>query len=303
MEDKLTRIGIFYDGNYFYNVSNYYYFNHSRRARISIEGLHRFIRWQVAESEGTDERYCQVVDAHYFRGRLSASEAQDRQLLYGERVFDDVLMRAGVTTHYLPLSGLGGKRIDVWFALEAFELAMHKRYTVSVLVTGDGDYVPLVRKLNTLGTRVMLLGWDFAYIGQDGKERTTRTSQELIEEVTYPIQMSGIIDDRAHRNDLIINNLFFIPRQEQISARTEVDTKTSVPEPEQGRVRWFDTEKGYVFLLRPNGDDLFLHHSAFDGDASVLKQDDEVEYVIGLRDDDGRPIARNVRLLKENRTG
>lgn len=133
MEDRLTRIGIFYDGNYFSHVSNYYLYNHERRARISIEGLHRFVRRQVAESEGTDERYCQVVDAHYFRGRLSASEAQERDSLYGERLFDEVLMRAGVTTHYMPLSNSGEKGIDVWFALEAFELAMYKRFTVSVL--------------------------------------------------------------------------------------------------------------------------------------------------------------------------
>jgi hypothetical protein len=63
MEGKLTRIGIFYDGNYFSSVSNYYYYNHKRRARISIEGLHRFIRWQVAGSEGADERHCQGIPA------------------------------------------------------------------------------------------------------------------------------------------------------------------------------------------------------------------------------------------------
>lgn len=222
MEDRLTRIGIFYDGNYFSHVSNYYLFNHERRARISIEGLHRFVRRQVAESEGTDERYCQVVDAHYFRGRLSASEAQERDSLYGERLFDEVLMRAGVTTHYMPLSSSGQKGIDVWFALEAFELAMYKRFTVSVLVTGDGDYVPLVRKLNTLGTRMMLLGWNFEYNGKDGQPRTTRTSQALIEEVTYPVLMGRIIEDRSRRNDPIVRNLF-VPRQQTSTATVSND--------------------------------------------------------------------------------
>src|SRR3712207_7956128 len=28
---------------------------------------------------------------------------------------------------------------------------------------------------------------------------------------------------------------------------------------ERGRVKWFDAEKGYGFLVRPTGDDLFVH--------------------------------------------
>ena len=41
--NKLTRIGIFYDGNFFSHVSNYYLYHHERRARINITGLHEFI--------------------------------------------------------------------------------------------------------------------------------------------------------------------------------------------------------------------------------------------------------------------
>lgn len=124
-DTKLTRIGVFYDGNYFFHVSNYYRYHHAQHARISIKGLHDFIRHEVAEKEQTDVRYCQIVDAHYFRGRLSATDAQEKDKLYGERVFEDVLINEGVTTHFLPLSPQGEKGIDVWLALEAFELAIY----------------------------------------------------------------------------------------------------------------------------------------------------------------------------------
>src|SRR5579871_1347106 len=213
MDGKLTRIGIFYDGNFFFHVSNYYHYHHERRARISISGLHAFIRQQVADCETTDPRYCQIVDAHYFRGRLRAADAEDRDLLYKERVFDDVLVREGVTTHYLPLTREGEKGIDVWLALEAYELAIYKRFDVSVLVVCDGDFLPLVRKLNTLGTRVMVLGWDFRYVDQNGIDRETRTAQSLLDEVTYAIMMHPIIDDRARQRDALINGLF-VPRKE-----------------------------------------------------------------------------------------
>lgn len=128
---SLTRIGVFYDGNYFLHVSNYYNYSHERRSRLSVSGLHHFIRNQVAQQESTDERLCQIVDAHYFRGRLTAGEAQKQEnSLYYDRVFDDILSAEGVTTHFLPVKIKNGVRfekgIDVWLALEAFELAFTK---------------------------------------------------------------------------------------------------------------------------------------------------------------------------------
>ena len=191
-KESLTRIGVFYDGNYFLHVSNFYNYFHPKKSRISISGLHEFIRSKVSEEEGNDVQSCQIVDAHYFRGRLNAQEASARgHMMYYDRVFDDLLMSECVTTHYLPVRSIHGTRyekgIDVWLALEAYEMSMYKRFDVLVLIASDGDFVPLVRKLNTLGTRVMVLSWDFEYTTEEGQRMVTRTSQELLEEVTYPV--------------------------------------------------------------------------------------------------------------------
>jgi cold shock CspA family protein len=62
---------------------------------------------------------------------------------------------------------------------------------------------------------------------------------------------------------------------------------------ERGRVKWFDAEKGYGFLVRPTGEDLFVHHSEVRGDPSALAPNDEVEYEVG-RNERG-PNARRVR--------
>jgi hypothetical protein len=93
-------------------------------------------------------------------------------------------------------------------ALDAYEPAIYKRYDVSVLVACDGDFLPLVRKLNTIGTRVKILGWDFKYVDRDSQDRETRTAQVLLDEVTYPIMVHQVIDDRSRRNDRLVNGLF-----------------------------------------------------------------------------------------------
>ena len=69
----------------------------------------------------------------------------------------------------------------------------------------------------------------------------------------------------------------------------------SDPSREQGRVKWFDPEKGYGFLIRPTGEDLFVHHSEVEGDPSALVPNADVEYVVG-RNDRG-PNARAVSPL------
>lgn len=320
--NNLLRVGVFYDGNFFYHVSNYYSYAHQRRARISIDGLHRFIRHRVAEAYNTQIRLCQIVDAHYFRGRLSAAEASSREkLIYHERVFDDILVSSGVTTHYLPLRSYGGryqeKGIDVWLALEAYELAVYKQFNVVVLIAGDGDYVPLVRKLNTLGVRVMVLGWDFDTVNDYGKQFSTRTSHDLLEETTHPIAMHDVIDDPKHADDPVINGLFVHSRELQsepsVKESNDIEAAASYDVyPEDTAAAASEVEEvasgerliGEIFVLKegfgfigapPNG--TFFHYSDLTNcDFNDLRHGDRLSYEIGIGPE-GRKKAISIELL------
>jgi cold shock CspA family protein len=294
-ESKLIRVGVFYDGNYFFHVSNYYNYSHARKARLSVTGVHEFIRSKVVELEGEELRFCQIVDAHYFRGRFSAQQAGARQKLLTERVFDDVLMREGIVTHYLPMTKYGEKGIDVWLSLEAFELAVLKRFDVLVLIACDGDYVPLVRKVNTLGSRVMVLGWDFEYVDDAGNPRKTITSINLLDEVTYPILMHDIINDKTKRNDSVVNGLFV-----NRDARENDQIIQPVVEPEKSSVGGHpvlppgDTQKihrgpiitlkegyGFVGTDVPQKNLFFFWTDLIDVDFNDLKTSELVEYKVG----------------------
>ncbi len=294
---ELKRIGVFYDGNYFLHVSNYYNYFHSRQKRLNIAGLHKFIRNLVAKEEDVSVQFSQVIEAHYFRGRISAQEASQRgNQLYNDRVFDDILMSEGVVTHYLPIRNRSGKKeekgIDVWLALEAFEQAFYKRFNVVVLITSDGDYVPLIRKLNSLGTKVMVLSWDFEYTDDMGRDVVTRTSQDLIQEVTYPIAMHELINNGLKANNPLVNNLFDLPEYSQPKRVTSFDKDT-----EQHQGKAMNMNNGYGFIQYPPNNLFFHYQDVMDGDFNDIYNDDLLEFTIETNER-GQEVAKNVRKIE-----
>lgn len=221
----MLKIGVFYDGNYFLHVSNYYSHYSDVHRRLSLPGFHKFLCHAVARAEGVAEETCRVVTGHYFRGRLSAQDASHRcKQLYNDRVFDDVLMSVGVKTHYLPLRTRMGRKeekgIDVWLALEAYERALHYHLDVVVLVSSDGEYVPLIRKLHTLGVRVLVLNWEFDYLDESGRQVSTRTSSDLLSEVTYALDADSLIREGLSMNNPVVEGLF-MQETEDVEASDE----------------------------------------------------------------------------------
>lgn len=50
---------------------------------------------------------------------------------------------------------------------------------------------------------------------------------------------------------------------------------------EQGTVKWFNTSKGYGFIQRESGDDVFVHYKSINGSGyKTLKQGEQVEFEI-----------------------
>ena len=51
---------------------------------------------------------------------------------------------------------------------------------------------------------------------------------------------------------------------------------------ETGTVKWFNNSKGYGFISREEGEDVFVHFKAIEGDGfKTLDEGDEVEFEIG----------------------
>jgi len=210
---RLKRIAIFYDGTFFQKLSQYYRYQHPRQKFLDLGGLHEYIRHRVAAVEANNNvSLCQIVEAHFFRGRFSLNAAKAANSLETDRLIDQLLMFAGVVAHYYPMNEKSTppeeKGIDVWLALEAYDMAVHKRFDVLVLLAGDQDYVPLIRKVNGLGTRVMMIGVDLEYTDQNGDKRYQKTSQRLIDEASYTVMLTEEVESKTARGDSVIDALF-----------------------------------------------------------------------------------------------
>jgi CspA family cold shock protein len=63
-----------------------------------------------------------------------------------------------------------------------------------------------------------------------------------------------------------------------------------------GTVKWYDPEKGFGFIAREGGDDLFVHRSALNGD--ILGEGDSVSFDVGYGQKGAN--AENVSILERN---
>jgi CspA family cold shock protein len=50
---------------------------------------------------------------------------------------------------------------------------------------------------------------------------------------------------------------------------------------ETGTVKWFSNAKGYGFIAREGGDDVFVHHTAIQGEGfKTLEENERVEFSV-----------------------
>ncbi len=67
-------------------------------------------------------------------------------------------------------------------------------------------------------------------------------------------------------------------------------------ERETGNVKWFDNAKGYGFIVRESGEDVFVHYRAISGEGyRSLKEGQQVEYTLqsgdkGFQAEDVTPL-------------
>jgi uncharacterized LabA/DUF88 family protein len=189
----LLSIGIFIDGGYLAKINEA--LADTKKLNINIASMFKFVTEKISSANNCPVEDCQITESHYFRGRFRANDASTKSLLYSERKFEDSLIENDVIFHYKHLREIVNdqghkeiieKGIDVWYALEAYELALQRDFDYVVLITGDADHEILAKKLKALKIKVILLTWNL------GKHSST--APQLKDEVYKHIEISKEIE-------------------------------------------------------------------------------------------------------------
>jgi uncharacterized LabA/DUF88 family protein/cold shock CspA family protein len=272
---------VFIDGGFLITVSNFYAYNHQRGSRIALQGILDFSCAYTADRLGRRRDLCQIAAAHYYRGRLAASVAAQRDVVEKERFFDDMLSKLGITPHYLPLIRDAEKGVDVWFALDVYDMAIREAYDVAVLVTGDGDFVPLVQKLNERGVPSVVLGWDLEdHTDWLGNRQSCLVSRSLAEKATFFVPMNKVVEDPGHEYASFADSLFVQRSSDTtVASRPHGRDEGSVSSERVTGVI-YSMHANYGFITPDDGGENIFFHSS-DSHFENLRNGDRVEFSLG----------------------
>ncbi len=161
MSSSVCRIGVFFDGSYFSRAQSFFYSTTNGGWLIPIP-FHDLIEAFIRKHEQSFTSH-KVVYASWHQGLYHSGQASDRQLRLDRNRHMD-LMHAGVAIKYVPMSEKQGEKgVDVALAVDAMEVSLNRYIDVAVLVTGDGDFVPLVQVLMKHGIRTAVVYFEYEH--------------------------------------------------------------------------------------------------------------------------------------------
>ena len=110
----------------------------------------------------------ELLDIHYYS--MHYPRVKNIPMHNKQKIFFKNLKSQGIKVH-LAYMNSGSNKVkgdDIMLALDMFEGAINNEYDVGILVSGDGDFLPLIRKIHKYHKKVELWYFD------------ARTSKKLI---------------------------------------------------------------------------------------------------------------------------
>lgn len=190
MADKsICRIGVFYDGSFFTYSQNYFYSNREV-GWLRFRPFHELIESVMRDKEQGFANY-KIVYAGWYQGLYTSTKATFEQLKKERNRHHD-LMHCGIEVKYIPMSETKKEKgIDVALAVDAMQIGLEDKIDIAALVTGDADFVPLVRALMKQGVRVLVVYFDY----KDEKHRSF-ANERLLNACNYSLNINELEKDK-----------------------------------------------------------------------------------------------------------
>lgn len=191
--EGILRIGVFYDGNHFNYAQNYFW--GQNQGWLSFQPFHRLLEEYVRKHYQGFIDY-KVVYSAWYQGLFTSTNADEKKLKLDRRRHHD-LMHAGIESKFYPMSqsGQNEKAVDVAMAIDILQVGFDGIMDVAMLVTGDGDFVPLVRALMKRGINVIDVYFEY----EDG-ERKSFSNERLKDVCNYAININGLQSDKEFKS-------------------------------------------------------------------------------------------------------
>lgn len=194
------------------------------------------------------------------------------------------------------------KCVDIALASSMlYQAAVPHCYDIGVLVAGDLDYKPLLRKLRMLGKRTMVVG----VRGSTCREFLVQDSREQIRDFDV-LFLNDYLDELELKMETRKYNcgrcgrVFYTDYQPRNGQKVFCDdcrgvtsVATSFGQRFSGRVKVWKQDEGYGFIERPNGADVFIHISQLqENGIESLTQGQAIQFEI--EETTRGPQARNI---------
>jgi uncharacterized LabA/DUF88 family protein len=221
MEKSICRIGVFYDGSFF-TYAQYHFYAERKLGWLTFQPFHTLVEDFVREKEQGFPVY-RVVYADWYQGLFTSTQSNEKQL-HAQRNRDIDMMHAGIEPKYVPMSQQTQreKGVDVALAIDALQVGMEGKIDIAVLVTGDGDLVPLARALMKHGIRVGVVFFDYESKPQN---RKSFVNQRLLNACNYSLNINALEKDRKYQG--LFRGLF---RQSEKGKEKEMEQPPLIPE-------------------------------------------------------------------------
>lgn len=187
-KQEFLRIGVFYDGTFFTRAQNYFWGH--KYGWLSFQEFHKLLESYVETRIQGYSDY-KIVCSAWFQGLYKASNATEANLVLDRKRHHD-LLHARIEPKHLPMSESSGEKgIDVYMAVETLQMGLNDKIDIAILVTGDGDFVPLVSTLMKNGVRVGIAFFEYT----DGEQKSF-ANERLVSSANFAININNLENDR-----------------------------------------------------------------------------------------------------------
>lgn len=214
IEKSICRIGAFYDGTFFKMGQSYFY--HAKKGWLSFQPFHELLEMVSRDKEQGYASY-KVVYAGWYQGLFTTSKSTPDKLKLDRIQYHD-LMHAGIEPKFLPISQTNKEKgIDVAMAVDIMQIALNGKIDIAALITGDGDFLPLVRVLMKEGVRVMAV-----YFEYEDEHDKGFINERLLRACNYALNVNAMEKDHKYKEHF---KRLFSPREMKAKKDMEDEAK------------------------------------------------------------------------------